>query len=141
MKRENSLNKLEKMFEAISNDENILLDEVLNQEGIESTVLVKQGLTKIEGFKRKVESLLESDRITLLNRALEKWKGISSGINEGISREIEPLLLNSNDKGLKLFFQSVSDIENQEELKEDAAKMQLEIALFRLKEELSKNQS
>ena len=139
MKRKNSLTKLSKMFESISNEESQNPDKVLEQEGIDSEILVKDGLNKIEFYRKNVEIL--SDRECLLEKALLKWKDISERFNKGISREIEPLLLNSSNNGLKLFFQSVDDIENQEDLEKDSAKMQLEIALFRLKEDLLKNQS
>lgn len=141
MKKEDGLKKLENLLEAISSDGLKDLDDLLKQEDIDPKLLVEKGIQKIETFKNNANKSLKSSRKDLINAAISKWKRLSDGINTKINEEIEPLLLNSNDEGLQLFFQSIEKIENQDELENDSAKMNQEIALFRLIENLKKNQS
>ena len=139
MQKEKSLTELSRLFDAFSECEDQSLESVLEKEGIDPKRLEQEGLKRIKNIRRSIDSIYQSEG--LVKKALLKWKEISNRFSEDISREIEPLLLNSNKNGLKLFFQSMNELENQKELEIDSAKMELEIAIFRLKQNLEKNQS
>lgn len=136
MKDNSNLIKLSRLFESLSDDKS--LNKALIEEGINPQELVNNGIKRIERIKNMNSS--EYQNSSIIEMALEKWKTLSAKFNKDISREIEPLLLNSNKNGLKLFFQSIEEIQNQENLKKDLEQMQLEITLFKLRESLKNNQ-